>query len=584
MHKVYSYSANPIGDVKKIMKTLPEAEAQRYKAQLAIVNDQMRLAHRYRNRLVEVELRKDDATNAALVEIEPRIAETQRLVDSLDAAITSAYAEMRKANSDARDRLSHDTAAVTALKKERAELYARLKTLRKDAFAADAWKEVSKTLNEAAVEARKEIRAESGLYWGTYLHVEQSIDDAAAHLRKKGLRVRFRAWDGGGHLAVQIQKGILATDAIGGNDTRIWIEPPAPGADPEQKRRARVKIRVQSDGRAPVWAEFQTTIHRPLPPDSVIKWVHVVRRRLGTHDIWSIQFVISRKEWETDTASATGAVGVDLGWRMRPEGLCVAVWCNEAGDTGRIVLPNYWLNPLSKARDIAMIRSMKFNAALAKLRSDMVNLDLPSWWAEATPHMASWKSPARLSTLAIRWRTNRFNGDAAAFDDLEAWRKNDKHLLEYEVNLVDTFQARRRDLYRNAAAQLRRRYAKIFVEDMDMRRLHRLPDASDADKGKYMRLHMRDAAVSILRLALAGPWLSEVDARGTTKECSRCGHSEDRDGAKLMHTCSKCMQVFDIDENAAKNILKRGLAVSSDASAAVGALAAPIKKRRRTKG
>jgi len=548
-----------------------------------VVEDQVRLAHRYRNQLVEAELRREDLTTMVLDELSPALAAVNARVKALDAAIDGAFDSMRRSNQKARKRLEHDAGAVTALKAERSELYAQAKELRREVFASEAWKVRGAEIAAAAVAARKELRAESGLYWGTYLHVEMSIDDATQRLKKQGLRVRFQPWTGEGHLAVQIQQGISPAEAMAGTDQRVQIAPPEAGADPKRKRRALVRMRVGSDGRAPVWADFVVVLHRPLPPDASIKWVHAVRKRVGTHFDWFVQFVLGREEWENDTLEARGAVGIDLGWRVRPGGsLRVAAWRDDEGARGEVLLPASWLQPLQKARDIASIRSDKFDAALGGLGAAIEEgLPLPEWWGKVAGGLASWKSPARLAALAIHWRSARFAGDAKAFDALEAWRKNDRHLLEYEANLLDTFQARRRDLYRNVAAQMRRRYARIFVEDMSLSDLQRSPLPTEKEDGA-VREHARDAGVSYLREAIAGPWLTKVATRDTTRECGSCGHVEQRDGAMLTHSCSKCGHVFDQDYNAAEIILRRGLAkVGGGAEEAAEAPTKPTAKRRR---
>jgi len=57
----------------------------------------------------------------------------------------------------------------------------------------------------------------------------------------------------------------------------------------------------------------------------------------------------------------------------------------------------------------------------------------------------------------------------------------------------------------------------------------------------------------------AGSVVVMVDPKNTTQECSRCGAIVKKELKDRIHSCD-CGYVADRDENAAKNILTRGLA------------------------
>jgi len=57
----------------------------------------------------------------------------------------------------------------------------------------------------------------------------------------------------------------------------------------------------------------------------------------------------------------------------------------------------------------------------------------------------------------------------------------------------------------------------------------------------------------------AGSAMVMVDPKNTTQECSRCGTIVKKELRDRIHECS-CGLVVDRDENAAINILRRGLA------------------------
>src|SRR5690606_22488963 len=96
--------------------------------------------------------------------------------------------------------------------------------------------------------------------------------------RKNAMPPRFRRWDGSGKLAVQLQNGLPVEDAFG-DDTRLQIDPVDPVAwnSPSRserihKNRTKVRIRIGSENRKPIWAELDIAMHRPLPKGGKIKW------------------------------------------------------------------------------------------------------------------------------------------------------------------------------------------------------------------------------------------------------------------------------------------------------------------------
>jgi putative transposase len=74
---------------------------------------------------------------------------------------------------------------------------------------------------------------------------------------------------------------------------------------------------------------------------------------------------------------------------------------------------------------------------------------------------------------------------------------------------------------------------------------------SDVAWGNFV-LTLRSKAES------AGVAFVEVDARGTTQECSGCGRVVPKDLSQRWHSCG-CGCSLDRDENAARNVLGRAL-------------------------
>ena len=113
----------------------------------------------------------------------------------------------------------------------------------------------------------------------------------------------------------------------------------------------------------------------------------------------------------------------------------------------------------------------------------------------------------------------------------------------------------RREHHHQVAVKLVRRYGLIAVESLNIQgmlkndRLAR--SISDAGWNGFL-MTLRSKAES------AGIAFVEVNARGTTQECSGCGRVVPKDLSQRWHSC-ECGCSLDRDENAARNILARGL-------------------------
>ena len=99
-------------------------------------------------------------------------------------------------------------------------------------------------------------------------------------------------------------------------------------------------------------------------------------------------------------------------------------------------------------------------------------------------------------------------------------------------------------------------YSAIFFEDLNIKGMV---------KNHCLALSISDAAWNQLiqftayKAENAGRLCGQVDARGTSQECSACGAIVLKDLSRRIHDCL-CGLTLDRDVNAARNILARGLA------------------------
>jgi len=549
---------------------------------LEIVQEQLYLVHKYRNRLVELELNRRSQVDQALRDLVPDLEPTELALKQLDDQIAAAKDAQKKANIKQRGRkvAKSDRDALKDLKAQRKVLYQKRKQLRKDTFSSTAWKSRQTQIENNAKVESKAARASCGLYWGSYAPVEE-----AARAFRRGAPPRFHRWTGEGKLAVQMQaqagKPDFTPDTLtscSSNLLRLELRPEGIWVDgkrrPKKLGNALLWFRVGSTTvkpkRQPIWAEVPIKLHRPLPSDCKIKWCYLQRRKRGTKTIWEVCFVLQGEHGAFDPGdqASEGHVGIDVGWRKYEDRLRIAVYSGSDGQEGELCLPDWWLGESRRVERIRGHRDKLLDAAKTELKAWIKGREsLPDWLTEAGKHMHQWRSASRLAGLCLRWRGELIKpttDGAAALASLEAWRERDKHLYEYEAHLRAQLQGSRKDLYRKFAAMLSRKYATAYIEDLDLRKFHQLRAIEEGgDKGTdSIRAYVRDACLSELFDAIKSRFRHhvKVDPANTTKQCHACSVVDASwvDHAKVDHECSSCSVTWDQDTNAARNLLNSG--------------------------
>lgn len=122
----------------------------------------------------------------------------------------------------------------------------------------------------------------------------------------------------------------------------------------------------------------------------------------------------------------------------------------------------------------------------------------------------------------------------------------------------DRVQEIRRDHAHKTALDLVRRYDRICIEDLNIAGLSRgmlAKDVSDQGWANFVGV-LRDKA------EWAGRQVIAVDPRGTSQMCSECGTVVPKGLAVRVHVCG-CGYVADRDVNAARNVMRAGLALQA---------------------
>lgn len=556
-------------------KSLP-GKNYNYGAKTAIENweaarEQFRKAHQYRNKLVELELARRRQTEELIKQLVPELSELTGKIDELTKIIDKQRAELKAKRQQSRKRVQDPEAVecLKQLKESRKPLYARLKELRKETFARQDIKDALQEVEKQHRATHKQARKDCGVFWGTYLVVEK-----AAGAFRRGAPPQFRPWRGEGQLAVQIQKGMTFEKLTACNDQRLRLDLTS---RPERPTWAHLYLRVGSDEkRDPIFAVFPIKLHRQPPADALIKWVFVNRRIRAGQETITVTFSLARAAgWLNPDAATTGAVGIDIGWRKVPEGLRVAYWVDHAGQEGSLVLPQSRLEMLSKSEAIRSQRRLNFNDVMGfLLEAKQDGTPKPAWWTEGTKSVHLWKSFRALAGFVRFWsrqHADDFPEKHQLLTQLVAWYTRDTHLWRYEEGLRAGFQSWRQDLFRRFAADMRRRYAKIGLENFKITKLNRLdlPEAEDAKSSDY-REAIRQASPGMLRRFLVEtvrePML--VDPAYTTKTCHVCEFVDKKlDAAAVLSvTCPNCEETHDQDRRAAFNLLRKVLPENRDAA------------------
>lgn len=582
-----------------------------------VVDDQILLAHRYYNNLIEIERDRRQAIIEAQASV-GSIAEEQTKSDEADALVKDLSDRKKKSRGRGSKVVAPSKIDIAEAKVNRAaarKLLREAKVVAKEELAP-----LYAAVDEAAHVRRLAARKACGVYWGTYLVVEQAYDQArkssATPGRDWGKCPSFRRWSGAGAVAVQIQGGLPCADVFG-DDTRIRVDPLPPNAydssvprgQRNRLQRTVLHLRVGSDeNRAPVWAEWPLYMHRPLPDGAVIKWAKIIR--VPWHQRWRYRWKLqlTLDVPEVVTRPGNTMVAVNLGWRLMDDSkaivgayahdmdggeLRVATWADSRGDTGEVRLGRSFRDRIEKAEKIRSVRDLKMDVLreflvkagvdCAKWRSPrrfhrlLAEIEKPSHGLDACNQGHRGGLCPRRGTSEVVPQKPSCVLDAEARDTLRRWTYRDKHLWWYERGCRSGALNYRREIYRLFALDLAKKYSIIVVEDYDLRDI-----VTDENRVLEPSAQRVEGAPSVARFTIrstatrVGCTVVDGDSKRATQRCHLCGCEEPWDAApRVMHTCLGCGESWDQDVNNARNML----ASASDAMKAGDLLAKKKVKR-----
>jgi transposase len=342
-------------------------------------------------------------------------------------------------------------------------------------------------------------------------------------------------------------------------------------------------------------------MHRPLPEKGRVKRVTVNKRCIGTRTEWTADFVVDVSKVRQEQNPVKGTIAIDIGWRQLEEGpIRVAAWDANDGETGCLELSPELISSLRYDRVLRSIRKKNFKRIIRKLVTHFHKNTMPAWMrremsqtgdtptpAKARATLAQWESAERLARLAKKCRENEVKPKhqdrykrvekccrdfpllyswehKSIYEELEKWRYHDFHLYSWEQDQRTKSRRRRKDLYRNFAAQLSRKYKVLIIEDFNLSQVARKSGVDEKADIHVAKANQHLASVHELRDCLVNAFsrcgeIIEIDPRDSTRICYECGMINTWDqAAELVHRCEGCGEVWDQDYNAARILRRRG--------------------------
>lgn len=515
------------------------------------IADILRTANRYYNRLVEIERARNASYSMARREHAPVLAALEDQWEGYEVAIEAAFeatkSERARHYRGTGEKMRTAPPEVDALRLRQRELSAQAKLLRVEFSArlAPAQAESrrrsleyaggggprakgqanARTLAEMLGESQWDpawlsiarsdavahgesiaARAACGLPSGTYLQIEEAFQRA----RKDSLprAPRFRRWDGGGKLSVQL-RDVTFAEMSQSQRCSIHQSPHDPGRKGDQSRMFMLRMDQSIPRGDKQTIEATVKMHRIPPADASVKWAHIVVRRVGSRTTYELQLTLEHDSFAEPKrpAGMRAPEHVRVGWARVESGVRVASWSD-----GDVVLPTNILAQHETAAHVQgagdhlfdrakrllarwMARGDNRLTAWHRMRNDFARRTLRVWCkdfadaeSQGSAHAVwvAWKRD-RLARgedlyapawLVRRWLVGRGVREQSAHVAfwLYVWARKDEHMCQLAVDSLRRFAHRRDAHYRAEAIRLSTEFRELYVDAYKIAALRVLPE------------------------------------------------------------------------------------------------------------
>lgn len=544
------------------------------------------------NNLVEYEngnyqeYRKIMSTDTTVAAIEEQIAIRDEEMETLLKQRNQVRVAIRKKKGPETAQLDEQ---IAALKKELKELRQQGKTARKEAKAKV--KPLLDALNVERKEAYKKIYQDSGLYWGNYNRVIDSINIARLRTMKTGGRLRFHRFDGSGRFHIQVQGGCTVAELVSGKKSVIsltqissqefdeLINKKRPNRTKNDSSRAKkrtyalLKFTIYR-GKDAQGISFNRTLdlpvllHRVLPNDSnnlLLKEAVVRRERVAPGQFrWFVTFTFTDIiEKETRHCRPGTVCGINMGWKQVKDGLRIATLV-DSQESKHFVLPTSIVKTYEYLRELQSTIDNMANDNDIWLRNILIappeNLKeaFSAFKRSKRPH------PDRFAKIVHLW-----DAETAylpeEFSEAQVRAANIREKILELANLRDKVQGHRKDLYCNWGKEITENHAKIIIDKMNIAMMGK-KESADGQPNKLTDKARQNRVIA--SVGLFREWLVKQAAKTDSEIikiniksshiCSQCGKDIDKQST-INWICRHCGAILDQDENAAQNLINAAL-------------------------
>ncbi len=440
-----------------------------------IVGDQIFLASRYRNRLVEIERARRAAFRSIVGGLSPKLGTLQTEHEAMHAKYLEqrrALCNVSKSDRDSsplaakvrelaekRDAIYRDlhaerravlTAHVTPAREEMARLKkeqteelkkkqgkvgphtlrkitaAVRKEMRADSRWSDAWKAID-TANGAAEDQWKLARSKAGLFHATYA----AVDDAAMRsFADSQFDPRFTTFDHTGKVGAQIRGASMVADVLAENRPNAQLAINVTHALTRGRQLATMHLLLGLDRETGerVYIDVPFLMHRTLPDQATIKWVYLKVDRVGLRTTYELQFTIEVARERV--VPKTGLVAINLGWRRMPDGGIRIATVHDGKVESDVRLPAGLWDDIQRAERILGHADDHFNAARTVARDWLRSLPASDRKAVegAMGHVklaaiAQWRAHSKLAKLTRVALSQFFGAETPVSDLWHRWRQ-----------------------------------------------------------------------------------------------------------------------------------------------------------------
>lgn len=548
------------------------------------------------NTLVEIHNDSLEAFDAARRDADEEYKLLSDELDQLEQQITDAFAEKRNARVKARSRSSSGplikaaNEKITDLQSQRRKLWTQINPVRKRATKLID----TKALNAAKYEAIKVATSKKntgGLDRHTADEVRRNFEEASRKVfTTPNSRLRFHRFDGTGYRYFRFKdervqrkpdgtKYRINTDGVtfdfftpkSETDDRAFLLTPNTKNQKKPRLKLKVKIGERKRGDKATYAYFDIVYHRPIPDGSQINNAKLMRRRVGDHFKYTINFSVRVPEKKKQKPQKH-CLGVDIGFRrLADRSIRAAMIGSTDPDIGfeAIGLSSEYVGRLDHIEGLMS----GLDESAAKLGRELkTSLKAGSVIPEDHPRYKLVRAVANVPSnrtlsfeqaykMASWFKTESDTLPLQAQSSLmEWWDENYQDYREMHHLRKKTLGWRKEE-YRKLAARLVSYGLPIGIEQIDLSVFAEVKDKDNelSDEARSQRFMVSNSElIGAIKNAAKREGIEcvEINPRNTSKTCSECGVVQEELKAELKWTCSSCGAEHDRDENAAINIAR----------------------------